>query len=218
MRTTSSGQRSHKPGHDRTTELPQKWLSVRTDVLWRFAVDLVAQHTLRRTARLVGLGVETVRSFTLRKGAPNLTTRRRFAELFLQLHPEALVEQDGETRSWRARPRLITLLPPGRVEARQAVATLLALARQHGLPLEVDQLHDWLDLQVRAEYDADEHYDAVAWGRREHDPASLFARVPGKRVRGAGEEAGEEEEEAGEDDATGEEEEASEEEREEAGV
>jgi hypothetical protein len=182
MNTPTSGQRRHKPGHDRTTEIPEKWLAVRTEVLWRFAVDLVARHTLRRTARLVGLGVETVRCFVMRKGAPNLTTRRRFAELFLELHPEAAMERD-DTRDWRARPRLITVLPHGQAEAREAVARLCALAREHALPLEPDELHAWLDLQVRAEYDAADHYDPIARGEREHTPGSSFAREPAKKRR-----------------------------------
>ena len=152
------------------------------DVLWQFAVDLVTRYALRGVARASGLGVETVRKFILKMGEPNLSTRRRFAELFLQLHPEAVVEKDDETGRWTARPRLIALLPEGRAEAREALAKLFALAGEHrrDLAVRLDELHDWMDLQVCAEYNADEHFSAIARGERKHEPGSILARKPAR--------------------------------------
>jgi hypothetical protein len=182
MNTPTGGHRGHTPDDDRRSETPQRWLDVPPDVLWQFAVDLVTRSALRGVARASGLGVETVRKFILKMGEPNLSTRRRFAELFLQLHPEAVVEKDAETGRWTSRPRLITLLPEGRAEAREALAKLFALAGEHrrDLALRLDELHDWMDLQVCAEYNADEHFSAIARGERKHEPDSILARKPAR--------------------------------------
>jgi hypothetical protein len=192
MKTPASGQSSHKPG--RRVDLPGRWLSVPTDVLWHFAVDLVSRHSLRKVAKMTQLGVETVRKFAMRQVEPNLSTRRRFAELFLRLHPEAAVERDRMTGEWKARPRMMTLLPEGMFEAREALVKLFALAKQHAdeLPLKLDDLHDWMDLQVCAEYNAENHFAAIGRGERPHDSDSIFARKPGKKRKKRGEGANEE--------------------------
>lgn len=183
MKTPTGGHSGRTPGDDRRPESPRGWLKVPPDVLWHFVVDMVTRSALRGVAGRTGLGVETVRKFILQTGEPNLSTRRRIAELFLQLHPESVVEKDKETGQWKARPRLISLLPEGKVEAREALAKLFATAKRssRGVPVQLDELHDWMDMQVCAEYNAQEHFDAVARGEREHDPDSIFARKPGKK-------------------------------------
>ncbi|HYH79162.1 MAG TPA: hypothetical protein VEX86_05175 [Longimicrobium sp.] len=192
MKTPTGGQSGRTTGDDRS-ELPKRWLDVPPDVLWQFAVDKVAQQTLRGVARRTGLGVETVRKFILRIGEPNLSTRRRFAEMFLKMHAGGVMEEDEEIRRWKVRPRLLTLLPEGRFEARAALVQLFAVAKRHPdeVPLKLDDLHDWMDLQVRAEYNAQEYFDAVASGEREHDPESIFARKPPQKRKKRGAESGE---------------------------
>jgi len=192
MKTPTGGHSGRTPGDDRS-EVPKRWRDVPLDVVWQFAVDLVTQHALRGVARRSGLGVETVRKFTLRIGEPRQSTRRRFAEMFLNMHAEGVVEEDQEAKKWKIRPRLITLLPEGRFEARAALFKLFEAAKRSPdeVPLGLDELHDWMDLQVRAEYNAQEYFDAVGRGEREHDPNSIFARKPGKPRKKRGEETGE---------------------------
>jgi hypothetical protein len=193
MKTPTGGHSGRTPGDDRS-ELPKRWLDVPPDVLWQYAIDMVTQHTLRGVARKTGLGVETVRKFILRTVEPNLSTRRRFAEMFLNMHAEGVIMgEDEEVRKWRVRPRLLTLLPEGRFEARAALVKLFEVAKRFPdeVPLRLDELHDWMDLQVRAEYNAQEYFDAVGRGEREHDPDSIFAKKPRKKRAKRGEETGE---------------------------
>ncbi len=164
------------------------------DLLRQYAEDMVTQHALRGVARRSGLGVETVRKFILHIGEPNVSTLRRFAEMFLNMHAEAVImEEDEEVRKWRVRPRLLTVLPEGRFEARAALVKLFEVAKRFPdeVPLRLDELHDWMDLQVRAEYNAQEYFDTVGRGEREHDPDSVFARKPGKKRKRRGEAGGE---------------------------
>lgn len=182
MRTPIGGHSSHKPGDDRTVEAVEDWTRVPLHVLRDFAVDLVTRSSLRHVAALTGLGVETVRKFMLKLGEPNLSTRRRFAELYLRMNPEAVLRLDPFTGEWKARPRLLTLLPEGRFEAREALVKLFSVAKRHSneLPYLLDDLHEWMDLQVRAEYDAQDHFDAVARGEEEHEPGSILRRKPAR--------------------------------------
>lgn len=182
MKTPTNGHSSRKPGDDRKPELPKRWLDVPVDALWHFTVELVSRYALRGVARMTGLGVETVRKFTLRAGEPNLATRRRFAELFLNIHTEAHVEKD-ENETYRVRPRLLTLLPEGRLEARAALMKIFAVAQRFPdeLPYRLEELHLWMDQQITAEYNAEEHFGAIARGERDHEPGTIFARKATKR-------------------------------------
>jgi hypothetical protein len=189
MNRPNGGQSSHKPGDDRNPELPRRWLAVPAHVAWEFAVEMVARYSLRGVARMTGLGVETVRKFIKRIGDPNLATRRRFAELYLHHHAEGVVKQDDREKRWRSRPRLITMLEPGKEAARRELAKLFELAKRfpEEMPAQIDDLQYWMDLQVRAEYWAEEHFGAIARGEREHEPDSIFARKPGKKRKRRGE-------------------------------
>jgi hypothetical protein len=186
MRRPASGHNghSHTPGNARDAVAPQRWLEVPDEVVWEFAVNLCAVHKLRGVAKMVKLAPETVRKFILRIGDPNFSTRRCFAELYLDLNAGGVVVAEHE---WRMRPKLIELLPPGKREAREALAKLFELAKRFPdeVPQTVDELHDWLDLQVCGEYWAEQYYGEIARGKRKHDHESFLARIPKRRRKGA---------------------------------
>jgi hypothetical protein len=129
---------------------------------------------------MVDLSPETVRKFIHRIGDPNLTTRLRLAELYLDFNAGGVVVPE---HTWKARPRLMELLPPGKREARETVAKLIELAKRFPdeAPENVDEILDWLDLQVCGEYWAEEYYGAIARGERKHDHESFLARIPRRR-------------------------------------
>src|SRR5689334_24637500 len=122
MKAPSSGQSSRQPGNDRIVA-PRRWHDVPSDAAWQFAMDLCTRHSLRDAARLVKLAPETVRKFINRIGEPNLATRRRFAELYLEMIAEAdVVLILDDRKQWKSRPRLIELLASGEDAAREELA------------------------------------------------------------------------------------------------
>lgn len=148
-------------------------------------MNLSTRYTLREVALMVDLGRETVRKFILRKGVPNLATRRRFAELYLKKKAEgAVLVLTRNDMRWRDRPRLIELLPPGEAAAREELTKLFELAMRFPdeVPLMIERLHEWMDLQIRGEYWAEDYYGAIGRGEREHDELSFLADIP-KRTR-----------------------------------
>lgn len=147
-------------------------------------MELCTRHSLRVVARMVNLGRETVRKFILRKGVPNLATRRRFAELFLETNAEDAVVDVNAVKVWRVRPRLMELLPSGEDPARKELSRLFELMKRFPdeVPLGIDRLHEWMDLQIRGEYWAEDYYGAIGRGEREHDELSFLANIP-KRTR-----------------------------------
>lgn len=189
MKTPNGGQSSHTPGDDRKTESPRRWHDVRSGLVWEFAVDLCTRRNLREVARMVKLSPETVRKFVNRIGVANLATRRRFAELYLEFNAEGVMAEEVTLKPWKARPRLIELLPPGKLKAREAIVRLFELAQRFPdeAPGRLDELHDWMDLQVCGEYWAEGYYGAIGRGEREHDEHSFLAniprRIPQKRQR-----------------------------------
>lgn len=179
MRTTNSGQSSHISGDDRPVA-PRKWFDVPGQLVWEFAVDLCTRHSLRVVARMVKLAPETVRKFVNRTSVPNLATRRRFADLYTERNAEGVVAEEQNTKRWKARRRLIELLTEGEGLARAELAKILELAKRFPdeVPESVDNLHEWMDLQVRGEYWAEDYYGAIGRGEREHDEQSFLARIP----------------------------------------
>lgn len=143
------------------------------------------RRTLREVAAMVDLAPETVRKFVLRKVKPTLKTRRRFAELYLEMHAEGVVMEPNEAKPWKARPRLIELLSRGEGPARAELAKLFELAQRFPdeVPLSIERVHEWMDLQVRGEYWAEDYYGAIGRGEREHDEQSFLGSPP-KRKRG----------------------------------
>ncbi|HYH79161.1 MAG TPA: hypothetical protein VEX86_05170 [Longimicrobium sp.] len=149
-------------------------------LVWEFAVDLCTKHSFRVVARMVELAPETVRKFVNRTGVPNLATRRRFAVLYLERNGEGVVAEEQNTKRWKARRRLIELLTEGEGLAREELAKIFELAKRFPdeVPKSVDGLHEWMDLQVRGEYWAEDYYGAIGRGEREHDEQSFLARIP----------------------------------------
>lgn len=144
-------------------------------------MDLCTRHSLRDVARLVKLAPETVRKFINRIGEPNLATRRRFAELYLEKIAEAdVVLVLDDRKQWKMRPRLIELLASGEGPAREELARVFELAKRFPdeVPPSIDRLLEWMDLQVRGEYWAEDYYGAIARGEREHDDQSFLAKIP----------------------------------------
>lgn len=185
MRAPTSGQSSQRPGDARILA-PRHWRGVPAQVVWEFAVDLCThRHTLREVAAMVDLAPETVRKFILRKGKPTLKTRRRFAELYLEMHAEGVVMEPNEAKPWKARPRLIELLSRGEGPARAELAKLFELAQRFPdeVPLSIERVQEWMDLQIRGEYWAEDYYGAIGRGEREHDEQSFLGSTP-KRKRG----------------------------------
>jgi hypothetical protein len=129
---------------------------------------------------MVKLAPETVRKFINRTGVPNHATRRRFAELYLELNAEGVVAEQDDSKRWKARRRLIELLARGEDPAREELARVFELAKRFPdeVPASVDELHEWMDLQVRGEYWAEDYYGAIARGERDHDEQSFLANVP----------------------------------------
>ena len=143
-------------------------------------MDLCTRYRLRGVARMVKLAPETVRKFINRTGVPNHATRRRFAELYLELNAEGVVAEQDDSKRWKARRRLIELLARGEDPAREELARVFELAKRFPdeVPASVDELHEWMDLQVRGEYWAEDYYGAIARGERDHDEQSFLANVP----------------------------------------
>jgi hypothetical protein len=179
MSTPNSGQNSQPPGDDRPIA-PRQWYDVPGQLVWEFAVDLCTRNRLRAVARMVDLAPETVRKFINRMGVPNLATRRRFAELYLEMNTEGVVAEQDDSKRWKARRRLIELLAKGEGPAREELARVFELAKRFPdeAPASIDQLHEWMDLQVRGEYWAEDYYGAIARGERDHDEQSFLANVP----------------------------------------
>jgi hypothetical protein len=179
MKAPNDGQSSHTPGDDRVVA-PRQWRDVSGQLVWEFALDLCTRQRLRGVARMVRLAPETVRKFINRTGVPNLATRRRFAELYLEMNAEGVVAEQDEGKRWKARPRLIELLPGGEDAAREELARVFELLKRFPdeVPPSVERLHEWMDLQVRGEYWAQEYYGAIARGERDLDEQSVLANVP----------------------------------------
>jgi transcriptional regulator with XRE-family HTH domain len=182
MRTPNGRQSSHKAGDDRNPQLALRWYDIPAELVWEFTVELCARFTLRDVAEMAGLAKETVRRYVERLAAPNLTTRQRLGNLYLDFNAGGVVVEEDSTKRWKARRRLIELLPPGQEVAREELAKLFDLAKQSGeFPEDlVDQLHDWMDLQVRGEYWAEDHYGGIARGERKRQPRGQ-PRRPRKR-------------------------------------
>lgn len=175
MNSHSGGQSSHKPGDDRKPKLARTWLDVHPDRLWRFVVDLVAEHTLRAVEKMAGLSKETVRKYVKRIGDPEMATRKALGELFLRKHPGGAMA-DRENDGSRPEPpplrrQLIELLPRGEKEALATLSLLFGLARRFPdeLPPDLlDAVQRWMELQVEGEYDW-ERFQAQ-FARRERKP------------------------------------------------
>lgn len=179
MRTRNSGQNSHKPGDDRPIA-PRQWLHVPVEIVREFIVDLCTMYGNRGVGRMVKKSPETVRKFVLGRGVPHFATRRLFAQLYLEMNAEGVVAEQDDTRRWKARRRLIQLLAEGEGPARAELAKIFELAKRfpEEVPLSVDAVEEWMDLQVRGEYWAHDYYGAIARGEREHDENNFLAQIP----------------------------------------
>jgi hypothetical protein len=202
MRTPNNGQSSHKPGDDRPIA-PRQWLHVPVEIVREFVVDLCTVHKTRGVGRMVDLAPETVRKFALGMGVPNFATRRRFALLYLEMNAEGVVAEKDDTRRWKARRRLTQLLAEGEGPARAELAKIFELAKRFPgeVPPSVEAVEEWMDLQVRGEYWAEDYYGAIARGERSHDENSFLAQIPKRtqtrRKKGEASEAVAEEEPSG---------------------
>ena len=158
MRSLNDGQSSQTAGDDRESVLAGRWASIRIDTLREFASELCAALTYRGAAAFTGLSKEGLRRLVEGKGHPNHSTRQTLGELFLKLNPGGSMWKTSKDGAWQLRVQLIELLPPGEQTARDELARIVALAKRFPdeVPAFVDQVHEWMDLQVQGEY----------WGRR----------------------------------------------------
>lgn len=182
MKSQSGGQSSHNAGDDRKPKLALAWYDVPPDRLWRFVVDLVAEHKLREVAETAGLSKETVRKYIQRIGDPKTTTRKALGELFLKEFPGgAVADPTSETEKSDLPPlrkQLIQLLPRGEKEALATLSVMFGLLRnfpQHVPTRVVDAVHHWLELQVEGEYDYERFYAQFA--KRERKPKSVASKT-----------------------------------------
>jgi hypothetical protein len=157
MRTRNDGQ-SSQAGDDRESAIARHWSDVKFGLLRRFASDLCARLTYRGAAGVTGVSKEGLRKFVDGQTRPNLATRQALGELFLKLHPSGVMATKQTDGEWQLREQLIESLAPGEQTARAELAKIFELAKRFPdeVPASVDQVHEWMDLQVRGEY----------WGQR----------------------------------------------------
>jgi hypothetical protein len=158
MRSQNDGQTSQTSGDDRESEFAGRWVSLRIRTLREFASELCAALTYRGAAAFTGLSKEGLRRLVEGKSYPNHSTRQTLGELFLKLHPGGTMWKTSKDGAWQLRVQLVELLPPGEQIARDELARIFELAKRFPgeVPASVDQVREWMDLQVQGEY----------WGRR----------------------------------------------------
>lgn len=155
VKTQNSGQRGRG---DEPAEGPgygDRWFEVPAEVVHEFVSELCAEHTHRGVEKMTGLSKETIRRYVERIGVPHRSTQKRFAELYLDQYPGGHVAKETAPKRKRGVWPLKTILPAGEENAKAVVDRLVELAKRHPdqVPPEVaDQLREWLDLQLTAEY------------------------------------------------------------------
>ena len=172
MKPSTSGQSSRNGVEVRGPRLVRAWHEIPPDVLWRWVVAQVADHSLRGVQQLSGLSKETIRKYVNRVSVPIPSTRKILGELFLRHHPAGvLLEPWNASTETAVRPQLIELLPAGEANALATVSALFDAARDAGgvHPKTVDAIERWFKLQVRGEYDAERFY--ARFPSRERKPA-----------------------------------------------
>jgi hypothetical protein len=166
------GQSGHNGTGARGPKLVRAWHEIPPDVLWRWVVAQVADHSLRGVQQLSGLSKETIRKYVNRVSVPIPSTRKILGELFLRHHPAGvLLESWNASTETAVRPQLIELLPDGEASALATVSALFEAVRDAGgvHPKTADMIERWVELQVRGEYDAERFY--ARFPSRERKPA-----------------------------------------------
>jgi hypothetical protein len=168
MRDPNDGQSSQNTGNDRKSDLARHWSDVRIETLREFTSELCAELTYRGAATATGLSKEGLRRFVEGESHPNRSTRQTLGEMFLKLHPGGSMWKTSKDGAWQLRVQLIELLPAGEQAARDELARIFELAKRSPdeAPASVDQVHEWMDLQVQGEY----------WGRRYLDSFGVRKR------------------------------------------
>ncbi|HEX2202635.1 MAG TPA: hypothetical protein VHG91_05040 [Longimicrobium sp.] len=138
-------------------EHTRSWWEVPPEVVWAFVADLCDRDTFRGVAARVGVSPETVRKYVAGIGRPFLSTRKRFAELYLEHHPAGYAAERRAGAARRVQPPLRRLFPPGEEAARHEVRTLVMLAQRFPdeVPESAGPLLAWLEFQLAAEYAAE---------------------------------------------------------------
>lgn len=179
MKPSTSGQSSHNGAGARVPTLVRAWHEIPADVLWRWVVAQVADHSLRGVQQLSGLSKETIRKYVNRVSAPIPSTRKILGELFLRHHPAGVLLDPWSASTEKAvRPQLIELLPQGEASALATVSALFEAARgAPGVhPRTAAEIERWLELQVRGEYEAQRFY--ARFPARERQPAQRPCTAP----------------------------------------
>ncbi|MBV9108976.1 MAG: hypothetical protein JO306_06195, partial [Gemmatimonadetes bacterium] len=133
MNPATLGQSGHNGAGARVPRLVRAWHEVPPDVLWRWVVAQVADHSLRGVQQLSGLSKETIRKYVNRVSVPIPSTRKILGELYLRHHPAGvLLDPWNASTETAVRPQLIELLPPGEADALATVAALFEAARGAG--------------------------------------------------------------------------------------
>lgn len=180
MTHSTGGQSSQSAGDDREPTVAQHWSAIPVDVLRTFVSELCARITYRAAAARTGVSKTALQKIVNGETQPNHSTRQRLGALFQELYADGSMWKRTLDGEWEIRVRLIELLPAGEETARAELAKIFELAKRHPdeVPASVDQVHEWVDLQVRGEYNAERSLDAI--GRRKRAP-----KGQGKRTRAA---------------------------------
>lgn len=148
--------------------------------MWAFVSELCAERTYRGAQAITGLSKETLRKYVERIGEPHRSTHKRLAEVFLQFHPEGYVATSKKYRVVKFSP----VLPPGEEAARTALAKFFEMAKRHvdELPpgMDLEAMHNWLDVQIEAEYWPGPRYDIRKEWRRERRARQRRATASGE--------------------------------------
>ena len=143
MNTSHSGNRGQR------SEQVRHWSEVRPRTLRLFVRELIATHGLRGAEKVAQHSKEGLRQIAAGKVKPNLGTRRKLAQLFLELYPDGTLLYKGRS----PRPRLIEVAPAIDADVRTIVA--LASRFPGEVPQSADALQQWLLEQIEGEHEGD---------------------------------------------------------------
>jgi hypothetical protein len=180
MRDPNDGQSSQDAGNDRKSDLARHWSDVRIETLREFTSELCAALTYRGAAAVTGLSKEGLRRFVEGESHPNRSTRQTLGELFLKLYPGGSMWKTSKDGAWQLRVHLYELLSPGEQAARDELEKIFELAKRFPdeVPASVDQVHEWVDLQVQGEYWGQRYLDSFGARKRQRNSETKRPRRP----------------------------------------
>jgi hypothetical protein len=160
MRDPNSFQNGHNRPEDHFREYA-KWQDIPLSVLRDFVGELRLNYTDRGVAEMVELSVGAVQDFASGDSEPERRTRRAFGELYMAQKP---ISYGWETETL---PRLRSVLPAGKDAALDFIDELIERAVASGAdPKQAEELREWLETVVRAEYAVQSQFDYLLRKRK----------------------------------------------------